>query len=173
MRYVENIQIIEYLSQIPYNKNINPETLNQGGIPIKVCSDCNTANLNTNIHCDKCGNILTPVISNQTGSYVMPPPLPPPTPNTFPFPSAGSSGSTPELSIIRNQIDDYAIGLATVLSIVAPGMGQIFRGFLGKGLTILILSTIGIVILTCFPNFIVGLLVLVGWIMNVVDARAR
>ncbi|TCL76762.1 hypothetical protein EDC14_100142 [Hydrogenispora ethanolica] len=126
---------------------------------MQICTGCNTSNLNTAVRCEKCGGELIPVVPQET--------LPMSRPATH-----------QEMVEVMGQIQAQHIGLATVFSFLIPGLGQIFKGELGKGVIIMIAMVVGLILVGAFTadlpggRWIVAIAYFIAWIFNIVDARS-
>jgi len=65
-------------------------------------------------------------------------------------------------------------GLAIILSLVFPGLGQLYAGAPGKGVTFIVFSVINfLLMLSVFGAIIGGPLQLLNWILSMVNASGE
>ncbi len=154
---------------------------------MKTCIDCGAENQNFDAYCRKCGGVLkasvldkAPVGEETNGSG--PPSFYSKANPIEEKPIVKPPATQEDIITLLNQLEEHRIGLATVLSIIFPGLGQIYKGSLAKGFIFMIIWLFGVyfyfqwVISSIygfgFGHFFVALLLLIGWIVNLVDARA-
>jgi TM2 domain-containing membrane protein YozV len=64
-------------------------------------------------------------------------------------------------------IQTKSAGLATVLSLIFPGLGQLYNGRFGKGIGLIVLSVISIALFLVIIGFVIYFLI---WIYGMIDA---
>ena len=64
-------------------------------------------------------------------------------------------------------IETKSAALATVLSLIFPGIGQLYTGRIGKGIALIIASIISIALFLAFIGFVMYFFI---WIYGMIDA---
>jgi TM2 domain-containing membrane protein YozV len=130
-------------------QQMKPTTMQQ---PI-FCTRCGARAVGNAIFCSNCGAPLLPQPQPPSQPIQVTQPVTPPVPSPSPMPVRA--------------VGTKNVGVATILSLVFPGLGQLYVGEKRKG--------IALVLLTIILGFIaasldLGFTMIIYWVYNIVDA---
>lgn len=157
-----------------------------GDKPVRVCPDCLTDNLDSAEYCKKCGAKLTSI-----GFSTKARPVNPSTPQISSIYDAPATRK--DIHTLSQQLEAHRSGLAGALSVILPGLGQIYTGAMsGIVLTLGWLIGVPLYIQWCISTIntptlygwqptsgltssqvLVGIALIAIWIINVIHASSR